>query len=68
VSVSTITYVHCDGCGDPIDDGAQPGDTAADQRADARLDGWAVSLPGGRDLCPDCRPDRGSTATHRETE
>lgn len=26
--------------------------TAKDTRRDARVHGWAVALPGGRDLCP----------------
>jgi hypothetical protein len=36
--------------------------TAAESRRAAKRVGWAVGLPGGRDLCPDCRRNRTSGA------
>ncbi|HEY7822651.1 MAG TPA: hypothetical protein VIG24_07465 [Acidimicrobiia bacterium] len=62
MSVTRITYVHCDGCGANANvDAGDTGATATEIRQEARTDGqWAVSLPGGRDLCPNCRPDQHS--------
>ena len=55
------TIIVCDGigpdgngcdCSHPMD--SFPEDTARSIRRELRQDGWKVSLPGGRDLCPDC--------------
>lgn len=53
--MTTYRYVEvtCDSCGETADAIAP---TANAARADAREAGWRVSLPGGRDLCPACRP------------
>lgn len=62
MSGTVIRYLHCDGCGEPhtVDpmpstrEGG-PGSTVNEQRRDAAAEGWSVNLPGGRDLCPNCR-------------
>jgi hypothetical protein len=57
MSLSHYVDVHCDDCGDALDNGSATGRKA---RKTAREDGWLVNLPGGRDLCPDCRSKRGA--------
>lgn len=62
VSGTTITYLHCDGCGEAFD--VAPGatsrvagtecDTLSEQRDRARVEGWRVRLSGGRDVCGGC--------------
>lgn len=60
MSVTSLVYLHCDDpdCDEVFTPDSEPGDTGTSQRRDARADGWAVALPGGRDLCPDHRPRR----------
>lgn len=63
MSGRTIIYLHCDGddCRELFTPDPSPklptalGDTLADQRRDARKEGWRTNLPGGKDLCPECR-------------
>ena len=52
MSLNVQVNVTCDGCRESYDDACWTGQQA---RAEARKDGWRVSLPGGRDLCPTCR-------------
>ena len=63
--MTAVRYVTvwCDGvqpgghdCGDEAS-----GHSAKDARENAKASGWLVSLPGGRDLCPDHRDQRDET-------
>ena len=54
MTATTITYVHCDGCGDTNPDLGDSGDTATEQRQAFRLEGWRTGLPGGKDYCRWC--------------
>jgi hypothetical protein len=62
MSVTTVLYIHCDGCGDAysIDPDPTsrvnnlPGTTAKAERDAAEQDGWAVARPGGLDYCETC--------------
>jgi hypothetical protein len=53
MSVTRISSIHCDGCG--VWHYGNIGESMAEVRRGLRRIGWAVSLPGGRDLCPKCR-------------
>ncbi len=62
MSASRIAYLHCDGGCDRVWDaspnptlGKDKGDSSGYQRTEAHKVGW-VTLPGGRDLCPECNP------------
>jgi len=52
MSLTRIVDVICNECGQMLDQSCYTGSEA---RAAARFDGWRTGLPGGRDLCPDCR-------------
>ena len=56
MSAHRSCFVYCDGkdCDDhePYDESCQ---SVGEARDIARAEGWRVSLPGGRDLCPDCK-------------
>lgn len=56
MSARTFTVVCCDGCGEFYPQETLPTETATQTRAALRLDGWAVSLPGGKDYCACCKP------------
>lgn len=56
MTVWVLWSIHCDGC--QVGGGYDDCRTAADARECAKLDGWSVSRPGGRDLCPDCKGTR----------
>lgn len=61
-----VVYLYCDGGDDCPLDGAAcyhapapggpglPGETIADQRRRAAMDGWVQSA-GGKDFCPECK-------------
>jgi hypothetical protein len=50
--VSVEKAIICDGCAVLM----SAGKTAARARVDARQNGAATGLPGGQDLCNECRP------------
>lgn len=53
MSLHRSVDVKCDGCGHYREEPFWFGERA---RASARADGWRTNLPGGQDLCPQCRP------------
>lgn len=58
MSVTRITSIHCDGCGDwSYEDGenVSHGTSGGPIRRHLRAKGWLVNQPGGRDYCPNCR-------------
>lgn len=48
--MSVEVSIICDGCSII----GHAGKSARDARRQLREFGWRTSLPGGRDLCPDC--------------
>jgi hypothetical protein len=56
VSVWALVSIVCDRCN--ATGGYDDCRTGSDARENAKLDGWAVNLPGGRDRCPDCKGKR----------
>lgn len=59
MSTHRVVLVNCSECGIGTEYDFWSGigganGTAQDARANAKELGWAVGLPGGRDLCPDC--------------
>jgi hypothetical protein len=54
MSAITTVYLNCDAEGDCFRSSDSAEHTAAATRQAARASGWHVSLPGGRDVCPDC--------------
>lgn len=52
MSASQMVTITCDSC-EAVADCAEW--TAKVTRHFAREAGWLVGLPGGRDICPDCR-------------
>jgi len=52
MSLTIYIDVRCDDCNELLDEGDWTGAAARENARDA---GWRTSLPGGKDLCPDCR-------------
>lgn len=55
MSVTVVRYLHCDECNEPWIVDPIAGEDIQRQRAAAKQDGWLVALPGGRDICTDCK-------------
>jgi hypothetical protein len=57
MSVGKIISVHCDSCGQWAD--RPTGGTATQMRAALHRGGWRT-LPGGKDICNECRAKDGA--------
>ena len=54
MSVLKLTLITCDGCGETYASGDSKGDTAEQQRAEYKVDGWSYAR-GGLDFCSECK-------------